>query len=87
MYGLALAFNVCCNCAIELKPAGNTWSDSGSVGEAITDEYITFTLVGGFVQVNVDIDGKAEANFTPTAMAVLTGVTAATDLNDNIVVG
>jgi len=70
-----------------LDIAGNTWSDSGSVGEAITDEYITFTLVDGFVQVNVDIDGKAEANFTPTAMAVLTGVTAATDLNDNIVVG
>jgi hypothetical protein len=76
-----------------LDHAGNTWTDGNSVGDAVTGGYLTFTNSGGFVQVNVDIDGSAGNSFAPTAVAVLTNVAfvsaaqAATDLNDNIVVG
>jgi hypothetical protein len=74
-----------------LNSAGNTWVDGSTVASAIASGHITFTNSGGFVQVNVDIDGSAGATFTPNAIAVLTnvafGASNAADLNDNIVVG
>jgi Ca2+-binding RTX toxin-like protein len=76
-----------------LDHAGNTWTDNNTVADAVSGGYLTFTNSGGFVQVNVDIDGSAGNSFAPTAVAVLTNVAfvsavqAATDLNDNIVVG
>ncbi|HWA51323.1 MAG TPA: type I secretion C-terminal target domain-containing protein, partial [Dongiaceae bacterium] len=75
-----------------LDLAGNTWSDGQSVANAVTGGFLSFTNSGGFVQVNVDIDG-AGAAFAPTALAVLTNVAfvsaaqAQTDLTDNIVLG
>ena len=76
-----------------LDSAGNTWTDGNSVANAVANGYITFTSSGGFVQVNVDIDGSAGAAFSPNAIVVLTNVAfasagqAATDLNDNIAAG
>jgi hypothetical protein len=76
-----------------LDHAGNTWTDNNTVADAVAGGYLTFTNSGGFVQVNVDIDGSAGNSFAPTAVAVLANVAfvsaaqAATDLNDNIVVG
>ena len=70
-----------------LNHSGNTWADGDTVADAVTDGYLTFTNVGGFVQVNVDIDGSAGSGYAPTAVAVLTTVAfgaPATDLNDNI---
>jgi VCBS repeat-containing protein len=76
-----------------LDLAGNTWADGGTLATAVTGGYISFTNSGGFVQVNVDIDGNGGGAFAPTAMAVLTNVAfvsaiqAQTDLTDNVVVG
>jgi hypothetical protein len=70
-----------------LNHSGNTWADGSGVAAAITGEYLTFTNVGGFVQVNVDIDGKAGSNYASTPIAILTTVAfvdPATDLADNI---
>jgi VCBS repeat-containing protein len=71
-----------------LDVAGNTWSDGGTFNDAVTGGYLTFTSNGGFVQVNVDVDGSAGSTFAATGMATLTSISFATftasTLSDNV---
>ena len=76
-----------------LDMAGNTWADGGTVNDAVTGGFLSFSNVGGNIAVTVDINGPAGGGGTSGVVTILQGVPFTTSaaaqalLQDNFILG